>query len=646
MRHAEFAEWSAEMEENARDLRRREKLLADFRESSNVPSRNDWHTVDSLADRLKDLRRVLKAWGWTSMRILPKEGVFSFDGRLDAIPFEVVAGPDQTARRGWITMEFGEDGSTARYRNDVNGETMDTITVPERHKMQWLEETSRRAKIVKSRPRFLYEELLGVPHAELWPPDAKVAVIGDPFQACDVEGATIVEYEYAEEILPPLLHAMINGEEPNVEGWFRSFYYEDIESLDRIHGMYTLDYGNPYLAHVRRAFELCQRLGEKIIAREHADISVEKAELARLRALGKKLIEGTWQFDEAKDWFDDEKSLADLREWHARKQAAVEQMGNPKEWERFVSCWNEYLDGIPMDELRGLDRRADDKVKQARHWVSVLPESKSAERVTKGLNELSNLYFEWRAHYDENLPSRAAFDNALLEDATDKSFGFFGYFVPGFAVSRRTRNIIEEGLARAEQMVEYHETLMPHLRAEIERLQGVPFDRPTALNHMKSYERAWARQHFFRKRTQRAVPIHGFFPHDMPGIDPQDRIVALTSVSMHGFNRLKEDGFRDEILASLPFLKTGGKYILGPINQYVYFRGYADDFDAEGLSRALAKLKAEGKIDYTFVKGMKERYDDGEAYRDEPPDQSDWDPDPSVLHDHESARSLMITKLE
>lgn len=109
---------------------------------------------------------------------------------------------------------------------------------------------------------------------------------------------------------------------------------------------------------------------------------------------------------------------------------------------------------------------------------------------------------------------------------------------------------------------------------------------------------------------------------------------------MHGWNRLSEQGFYKDLKGALPFLKKGGKYILGPINQRLYFSGYNSEFNAKALTIALQTLKEDGLIEYEFRKGDK----NGNGGEDGFFEERNWDPNIEVLHDNESACSLIITK--
>ncbi len=340
-----------------------------------------------------------------------------------------------------------------------------------------------------------------------------------------------------------------------------------------------------------------------------------------------------------------------LREWFELKESAVAQMGHPERWNEFMQHWNAYLDALPMEYLRERVDDLDKKIIQARHWLSVLPTAQSPERVTNGLYALEHFYAELRVYESPEHPETATLTNYDIEQATDRDFGSFGYFIPGYVVSLRTKKTIEEAIARCTQLLTYSEGFFPQVLKEERRLNeaGIHFDPETLFHYFSTLERAYTRQHFFQQRTRHAAALHGFFPYRMPGIEPQDRIIALTSVTMHGWNHLNEQGFYDELTASIQYLRDGGKYILGPINQYTYFSGIPDaTFDAEGFNRALERLAAEGTITYEFHHGRRE-YDqefDTFPYKDEEEEiADDADGRPRLLHNGESAHCLVITKV-
>jgi hypothetical protein len=331
----------------------------------------------------------------------------------------------------------------------------------------------------------------------------------------------------------------------------------------------------------------------------------------------------------------------------------MEQLGNEHAWKDFIGRWEKYLAQLPHALLEARVPGYEAKLRQVHYWIRVLPQARSAERVAKGIGECRGFIEELWGHVDSN-DSMASLvrDEAVLcaADPATLSFseGAFGFFVPGFPIPLRARRTLDEALRRVEQMEALQDGLAPHLRAEIQRIRkaGVPWKFETLYEYLRSFERAWSRQHFFKQRASRAVSVHGFFPFHMPSIDLQDRILALTSVTMHGWNAMREEDFFRETKAALAFLKPGGKYILGPINQYVYFfgRSSAGEFDAEGLTRALERLQKEGVLDYEFHKGQREPFADS-GYGDDAEEAIEYDPNPRVLHDTESAYSLVITRL-
>lgn len=658
---------------------KREHRLELFREHVRVPSQVGLHTLETLRDRLEGSDQ-LSPLGWRDVRLDPSRSVVQADGTVLAIAIQVTT-EFHEQRDGWLTVDFSADGA-ASYVNDINGEVVETVQLPKEFEMAWLQHASEQRKIVKSRPSWMYPELFHLPNEEVWPKDAKVAVIGDPFQSCDREGVTIIECEYADEMIPSYLRAVIDQENFDaslVEDWLRSTYFEDLESVGKMYGLYVPDpSGNPYQAMVSRCFELCAAVAEDL--RSAREVSPEhRAEFRKLETFAKQLVDGSWSMKDAEVFLniqEQESAVEDrkrkteefvrsrgqtldshafdrypkpqeeLRNLFGLKQAVMEQLGDPAAWEKYLSVWERYFSNLPLDMLREHVPDIDQRAEQAQYWLKIIPTVKSSARVAKGLAALEKFAYDLFPYGNEEQPETAILHDPEVLQALDRDFGSFGFSVPGFPVNLRTKSTIHEGLNRVHQAMAYVEGLAPHLEKELQRLEelNIPLSPETKFQYFKTLEQAWVRQHFFVKRTQRAQPLHGFFPHKMQDIEPQDRILALTSVTMHGWNRMREPEFKKEIELSLPYLKpNGGKYILGPVNQYVYFGGGYSDFDADGLTRVLQQLASEGKITYEFHKGVREYHNANDEYEDNGTDQ--WDPNPAVLHNGESAHSLVITRL-
>jgi len=384
------------------------------------------------------------------------------------------------------------------------------------------------------------------------------------------------------------------------------------------------------------------------------DASVLEKRISVLTELGKRLVDGSWSMDDGREVLDlvsGEDSEDNLRTFFDWKQETLANMNDPKSWSRFSEKWSIYLAKLPVDYLREKIEDFDKKMKQVRYWLMTLPTVKSPQRINEGASYLDDFLEEVWPFVDDSKSETLDIRDVEVAYAFDRNEGSFGYFPPGFTISLRNRKSLEEGISRIKQIIEYKDGLLPHLAQEKKRIEesGIPLKGDALFVYLRSLENAWAKQHFFRKRTKKAVPLHGFFPYRMPMIGEQNRILALTSVTMHGWNRLNREDFMKDISSSIPFLEVGGKYILGPINQSVYF-GYSNDgFDAEALSSVLEELKGEGIISYEFHKGKKESKNTGfmdDNYEDVDEEEHQKINNNQILNDDESAHSLVITRLK
>ncbi len=331
---------------------------------------------------------------------------------------------------------------------------------------------------------------------------------------------------------------------------------------------------------------------------------------------------------------------------------------SPENLKEYKDEWNKFLKKLPKDFTKKNMPNFDHRFEQAEHWLQSLSPKISRARASDALEYLQNFYNECMAILasDSNL-SKQLF-SSILNDTYSKgimSDGAFGYFLPGYPVSLRTRKFLEESIHFAERLIQYKKHILPKIVAGLEYIDkaGIPLSTTAKLAYAKSFEKSLIQELFFKKNTQKAIPLHGFFPYDMPELEKQDRIIALTSVSMHGWNSLDEKGFKEDIEKGISFLKVGGEYILGPINQYVHFGSVGREFDSEALNKALQKLKQQGMIDYYYVKKVNENpiirrnYNSDKEEEDDIEIKEEKDGDiTDVLKEYESAYSLVITRLK
>ncbi len=538
----------------------------------------------------------------------------------------------------------------------------------EDHEM--LESVSRETKVVKSRPPFLYPQLMGVDYDELFPREKKVAIIGDPYMACDFENGTIVEYEFGEEIMPNFAHVIVSGgnEHVSIFNVASSFYEyvdrEDMDALGRIGHVLERPNnaereGNPYWHTIHDLHMLIGTCGEiaegvvsGLISEEQLADDVEVLARERLISLHKKvkdLVEGTWlRADyEQEIQTDDERAILDF--FFHLKQRSRDNKGRAMEWKRYKDTWNNYLQNIPLERIKQDIPDIERKIAGVHHWLEVLPETDARARIREGLRRLEDFYFSIVDWGQRNLEGewwnvQNQIRDSVIEDTKNigmMSDGVFGIDIPGSALPRRVEEFLLRTERRAENVITYIEEILPKLLGEMNRIkQSAPgMNEETLYRYIKSHERALIKSFIPVPRPKRAVAIRGFFP-DAVDIDKQDRIVALTSVTMHGWNRLNQEGFRKNIEDALVFLNDGGKYILGPVNQEVYFGHPQGIFDCEGLTRALQELRKEGKIDFSFVKGVREYG----GWSDDTEKDVEFSSEVDVLASGEAAKSLIITR--
>jgi len=661
----------------------KKEQLETLREELLATKREGLHTARSIETRLRELSQVFEIGGRVNTHTVPGSEVVGMNGELYAIQITFQNGRNGHTDTDFITFELGED-RMGYYRDQYSNMIIETVALPDVFVEQWMKEVSEGTKIVKSRPAFMHPELFKLPPEDVFPPNADIAVIGDPFTAIDRERATIVEYEYASELLPPVLSAYISGSsETGTNNWLENLYFEDIRALEGVifGPQFTPKDGNVYKDFVQDVIHACDELATTIATGAFNDTKAH-GQLSELRRRAKKFIDGSWTMNDAKELYNmlgvnaetynerkieiiskDNPTLSreevisyfktnnayqnlekNITVFFETKQQQIDSLGNHEAWGEFVEQWSKYTEALPVEYLRVHDNEVNRKIGRLKYWLSELPNATSHARVTKGVREMEDIYFDWLVFYDQENPETDTLWNFRL-NSNDRDFGVS---VPGFPVSLRTRKTLEEFVSRFEQLTTYGETLFPQLVKEKERLEGIGISltSKTLNQYLGDLEIAWSRTHFFRQ-PNKSIALHGFFPFDFPSIEPQDRILALTSVWMHEGEFLGQEGFSRNIECALPYLKIGGKYIIGPINKNAYFGGYGDGFDNEGLNRALIAFKEQGIISYKFQKGERTYINSlDDVYEEDERNKKYEQGNELELGEGEAAHSLVITRLK
>ncbi|MBP7992626.1 MAG: hypothetical protein KAZ30_03135 [Candidatus Magasanikbacteria bacterium] len=630
-----------------------------------------------VANLLERHTELFKKLGFTGAVSVLNSSVKGYDGGLFVTKLNAVDKNGQGVS-GWLVADAEKNNSNSESEEiSFSGNIIYTVHLPgieqklevvkpdAGFELGWLRDYSEIIKVVKSRPAWMYPELFELPTQEVWPKNANVAVIGDPFQACDKEGVTMIEYEYADEMVPPVLQLWLEGKtelQKPIENWLDSLYRENIGALNRLYGSFAPSKQNPYIAYFKYCEFLVTMVAEEMVTGQVTDPQLAE-NIEKARILGEKLRKGNWEKEEGKELvlavdeifyqkYYSEKDPIDttegLDDWYEYKEESLKSLGDPESWTEYLKRWNLYLEKIPTQRLKDLIPDWDRKLNQAKYWLEIIPKAKSPERCAAGRNYLDDFFNEIASYRDESVPEMANLfdpDIAFIESKGIMSDNVLGFFQPGYPLNRRNRETLLEGIGRVDQMQKYATYIFPKLQAEKKRIEelNAPMSVEMQKKYLEQLEKALAEQAFFYKRTQKAIPVHGFFPHNMPEIDQQDRILALTSVTMHGWNHMDYEGFKKDLVPALNYLKIGGKYILGPINQQVYFGGGYSDFKCRDLTHVLKELKESGIIEYEFKKGTRNHAGEFDEYED---DAKDWSKDSQDLLPDESAHSLVITRLK
>lgn len=644
-----------------------------------------------------------------------------------------------------MTDEHNQEFS---YILDINGETINILTFekPEDNTENHLKGNSESTKIVKSRPMFLYPQLFRLPENEVWPVDrdAQVMVIGDPYELCDRENYTILEYEFGDEILPPdisfdiLENQDITEEDfkESIQSFLENLWREDIYNLERqLAGSSSA--GSPYAGLMQ---SIIDRVAEQYTAifrdlrNNNLDLLDQDPELfsSEIRRTLQEVKLEIYQATEGKmgasqikkfilkhsPHISDEGLKQSIDHYLELQQDIVDSRGNPESWSLYTS---EFTDLFTLAESRMEARDKTESIDenilteintihaQLKSYLKDLVEAQTATRIDLIFKRVQNKVYRLRQLYIE--ANLIKFNELGLEDDSDYNFpqfsaalvdeedeeleieeaipynvsysdrpqffpvgddgkevdyaperktlltitdeilnardtslmnsGIFAFSFPGTVMNNYATRSLNSAVRALENSFIYRKAILPLISQSIQDIRSrssSPIRDESIRNFATSLERELAHQFLHKKNTQEAVSLRGFFPYKMPEIEPQDRIIALTSVSMHGWNHLEEDSFYDDLSLALNYVKVGGKYILGPINQYLYFSGYSGGFDSEGLTSALKRMKEQGLIEYEFIKKDMSDIDDHSATSTHNDDQT--------LTSYECAHSLVITRLK
>ncbi|MFC1787953.1 hypothetical protein ACFLZY_01915 [Patescibacteria group bacterium] len=534
---------------------------------------------------------------------------------------------DSEPRTDWIVASIKEQ--KIKYRLQANNRLIAEYNLPNKEAFELKQILDRSQKKVTARDISSYPYEFLLPYEEVWPKEAEILVVGDPYQRCDRDRVTLIDYEYADEIMPDLINWIASQQNQNLSHEDLTqrmrFFFDDLHtgdnvSLEYIYGPYMSDLGNPYKYFVDTCLQTAVSMIE---AYAQGNFSCAQAE-SRVNQLQQEYIslrEGDWEIktylEQTKDDPEAEKSL---RDYYELKEYAKKP--EPKKWQRYQEEWEDFLQNIPA-EIK-TKAKIETEEKRVRYWLNELKEITGPlpERLQQAIGQMQGLYREiitkiatlpeFRNHFQEipyNETISDTFNKGLMSDSV------FGVVPPGMPLPKRADQYLGEAVDFNQRLAIYLEKILPVLMSEEERLykSGINFDLETVDYYTRGLEKAMIKEKMHRKRTQAATVTHGFFPDDAKGMKQQDRILALYSVSTHVWNTYNQpQQFQTDIEKTIEMLKPKGKYIVGPISYAAYHvwsrsgkipEGIAaEEFAGSSLRQACENLKQTGKIDYFFTK--------------------------------------------
>ena len=534
---------------------------------------------------------------------------------------------DDESQHAWITCRIQPE--TIDYVFSLNNQIIESRKPTKQETFEEKQRIDQSSKKVTARGPGTYPGQLLLLYDEVWPKDSDIVVVGDPYQLCDFDRTTIIDYEFADEIVPNIKGIIEELRAGNMDAnqvmyrlqsFFEDLHMGDEFAIKMLYGGYVSNEGNPYSVLLRKCMQtVANGLVEYANGNTAAGDQVQ-ASVHTLQAEYIKLRRGEWKQEEYIDQIDDTPEAKEsLKLFFKLKEISCHP--NPKAWADYKDAWSRFFDQIPpeyaaLEEIHSLTRRV-------RYWLDQLPQMSAAvpERAEKGLNETINAYREIQSRL-ANIPEVKAGTMEIphVSEIMDvRSTGLmsdspFGVATPGMPLNRRVDKYLGEAVDFVNRMGIYLRNILPAIENESARITklGVPIEQHTKFALVSKLEQGLIHEQLHRKRTQRSVVLNGFFPETANLADPKDRIIALYSVSTHVWESYNSpDQFACDIKAALAFLKPGGKYILGPINYaayHVWFREgevpseMAQSFDGNSLREACQSLKEEGKMEYYFTK--------------------------------------------
>jgi len=618
---------------------------------------NERQFVDSLHNRFSRL-------GIQAKLDSSRESIVTMNAEVLAIPVEIDyknADEFDDGEESWVRATLLDN--KIEYRLSHSGQLLETRNYTETEKFEVSISVDSAQKSVTARSASAHAGELGLPFRDVFPKQSDIAVIGDPYQKVDLDGVSIIDYEFADEIIPDIrgfIAKLDRGEWgfdellSSVKQFFSALHPGNDMAIRNVHGSFSPYRGNPYAKFV----EECNLLvAEYIYAMgDSKKIDALSRVIPKMQRRFTDLRLGNWTIEDYAEKFHDEhdpaEALAGLEIYYSIKEDSIR--ADRTAWNNYIKSYEAFLARVPGSAIADLG--LEDDVESVRHWINEVPKisSNAPGRLQEAINTFDRVYNKIVSttvnhpavrklaaahrgmigidvlHDGEYLGSSDAVDNeniseedvlAYLVDNRISDTGstgimsdsHFGLGTPGIPINHRVSGYLEEMVDFLNRMDVYARNIIPVLKNEKSRIvgNGIDFDNDAMEYYISSLERAFIREQLHRKRTSHANVIHGFFPEGMKnGLNEMDRIIGVYSISTHVWAEYSSPAeFEDNLREAISFLKPGGKMMVGPLNYRAYriwqrsgdLLDNYEYFDGDSLNSALSSLRDEGLIRFSFL---------------------------------------------
>lgn len=571
-----------------------------------------------------------------------RERVEMVDGSILAIPVTVDPATNdeyEETYQSWIVADIDKNKSRIIYKLTYQNILIEARGITPAESFELRQSTDQIRKKVTARQMYSYPGHFLLESKEVWPNfPAQCLIVGDPYQRCDREGGIIVDYEYADEILPDIERLIeqhragaLSREELTLRIvlFFEDLHTGDEFAIQMMYGGYVDISGNPYKFFIHKCFQsIVDAIGDYALTK---NIGGLEGRLNVLQDEYLSLRNGTWSIEDYIKNCHNETARQALQLFYELKEDSIHPDERLKN--EYVNTWRSFLEEIP--KKRQMDSVCEEKIRYITENLSLFINARSPAQLQRYIGKLQNLYDELVIYANHQLEPTESIDiqdseswgddirtrnlvySPVLSDTFNTgmmSDSSFGVSIPGFPMNRRVDGYLADAVDLNRRIYTYIKEIQPIIEREKGKIEKekIPLSEEIKKLHISKARQGMVREKIHKQRTQKSTILHGFFPDGMPEIDPVDRIIALYSTSTHVWETFTEpEEFEQTILQSIRFLKPGGKYIAGPIDYGRYQiwvregdvpEGMSSRFSVEALHSACQTLHKKGLIDFYFTK--------------------------------------------